>query len=221
MTNRAGTPLPPDGVLDPSLRRRGPDGPPKPCPVDLGIAAPGIAELALHWLEADALPRLIVDTALTIQWLNLGAERELRRRRDIRRRGDLLVAADPSRQAELLALLARCREGGSDLSLPTVDLDGHIRFVAAPLPGNRFGLTFRRYDAGFKPTYPGLAAAFRLTRSEINVLLLLADGHSAGEAARLLSVSTGTTRSHIKNLYAKLNVKSREGLLSRIRAYQG
>ncbi|HEY9553182.1 MAG TPA: helix-turn-helix transcriptional regulator [Allosphingosinicella sp.] len=89
-----------------------------------------------------------------------------------------------------------------------------------PLPTGRFGLVLRRSGGEFRPSYADLGSAFQLTRGEIRVLLQLADGLSAAQAAEQLCVSTETVRTHIRNLYAKLAVKNREGLLSRIRAYQ-
>lgn len=189
-------------------------------PVQAGTGAPDVAELALHWLGADDVPRLVVDSALTIEWLNLSAERELRRRRGIMRRGELLMATSTAQQGELLAFLKRCGDGGGTLCLRGEDQEGHLLLMAQPLPGDRFGLTFRRCGAEFSPAYADLQAAFQLTRSETTVLLQLADGYSASQIARRLGVSTATTRSHIKSLHVKLNVKSREALLSRIRAYQ-
>lgn len=188
--------------------------------VPAGQGAPDVAELALHWLGADGVPRLVIDTAMTIEWLNLTAERELRQRRGIMRRGELLMATSSAHQGELIAFLTDCGDDGGTLCLRGQDQEGHLLLMAQPLPGDRFGLTFRRCGAEFSPAYADLQAAFQLTRSEATVLLQLADGYSATEIARRLGVSTATTRSHIKSLHVKLNVKSREALLSRIRAYQ-
>jgi DNA-binding CsgD family transcriptional regulator len=191
-----------------------------PPPGEAGPTSPHVSELALHWLGAEEIPRLIVDAGLSIEWLNLSAERELRRRRDICRRDDLLTMINPARQAELLALVARCDEAGATLCLRREDGEGHLLLKVQPLPVDRFGMTFRHCDAEFRPVYADLQAAFQLTRSEATVLLQLADGYSASEVARRLGVSPATTRSHIKSIYAKLNVRSREDLFSRIRAYQ-
>ena len=189
-------------------------------PVYLRPFGPAVEEMALHWLASDDVPRLIVDAGLTIEWLNLSAEQELRRRHILWRRGDLLVATNAARQAELYSFLAQCGEDGSTLCLHGGGQDDHLLLTARTLTVGRFGLTFRRCGYEFRPAYPKIEAVFQLTRAETRVLLLLAEGHPAAEVARQLGVSTATTRSHIKSLYVKLNVKSREALLSRIRAYQ-
>lgn len=58
---------------------------------------------------------------------------------------------------------------------------------------------------------PSLEALGRLglSRRESEVLSLVADGRSNGEIARLLSVSHGTVKRHLENVYAKLDVHTR------------
>jgi DNA-binding NarL/FixJ family response regulator len=53
-----------------------------------------------------------------------------------------------------------------------------------------------------------------LTRRELEVLALVARGHSNSEIARLLSVSVNTVRTHVRSLCSKLNVSGRAGLAS-------
>ena len=60
-------------------------------------------------------------------------------------------------------------------------------------------------DAGDGPA-PG---AEPLTRKEIRVLQLLAEGHSNGVLAERLSVSDSTVRTHLRNINLKLHARSR------------
>ena len=60
-----------------------------------------------------------------------------------------------------------------------------------------------------KPKVPPPA----LTPREREVLVLLASGHTAVSAALELGVSEHTVKSHIKNLYRKLDVSSRAGMV--------
>jgi DNA-binding CsgD family transcriptional regulator len=53
-----------------------------------------------------------------------------------------------------------------------------------------------------------LASDYGLTERELDVLRLLACGKRAGEISSLLVVSVNTTRTHIKSIYAKLEVHS-------------
>ena len=68
---------------------------------------------------------------------------------------------------------------------------------------------------------PDLDAACRsiadragLTPRERDVLLELAHGHSSGYIAEVLCIAPNTARTHMKNIYRKLGVSSREELLA-------
>ncbi|HEA26622.1 MAG TPA: response regulator transcription factor [Ectothiorhodospiraceae bacterium] len=48
-----------------------------------------------------------------------------------------------------------------------------------------------------------------LTKRELEVLSVIAQGHSLNEVASILEVSRNTTATHVKNIYSKLNITSR------------
>jgi DNA-binding NarL/FixJ family response regulator len=52
-----------------------------------------------------------------------------------------------------------------------------------------------------------------LTAREREVLVLLARGHTVGSAATILGISQHTIKTHVKNLYRKLDVSTRAGLV--------
>lgn len=62
-----------------------------------------------------------------------------------------------------------------------------------------------------------IADEYRLTRREREVFAHLAKGRSAPYIAELYQVSENTVRSHIKHIYTKLDVHSRQELLSFVR----
>ena len=57
-----------------------------------------------------------------------------------------------------------------------------------------------------------LAGLYELSQREEEVLLLLAQGQSAGEIARELLVANGTVKAHVGHIYQKLGIHSREEL---------
>jgi DNA-binding CsgD family transcriptional regulator len=57
-----------------------------------------------------------------------------------------------------------------------------------------------------------LAERFALSRRERDVLGELARGHSSGHIATTYCISPNTARTHMRNIYKKLNVSSREEL---------
>jgi PAS domain S-box-containing protein len=58
------------------------------------------------------------------------------------------------------------------------------------------------------------AAAPSLTRRELEILRLLADGLDTATAAERLHVSRATVRNHVQNIFAKLGVHSRLGAVA-------
>lgn len=61
------------------------------------------------------------------------------------------------------------------------------------------------------------AVALGLSKREIEVLQLLAEGHSNQEIADHLFVSLNTTKTHISNIYAKLGVSRRTQAVQKAR----
>ncbi|MEG0376052.1 MAG: helix-turn-helix transcriptional regulator [Raoultibacter sp.] len=61
---------------------------------------------------------------------------------------------------------------------------------------------------------------YKLSPREIEVLVELAYGHASSYVAKVLYISNNTARTHMKNIYKKLDVGSREDLLELIRKVQ-
>jgi DNA-binding NarL/FixJ family response regulator len=55
----------------------------------------------------------------------------------------------------------------------------------------------------------------RLTPRQNDLLLLLAAGHTNAQIARRLGISEGTVRTHLENIYERLNVSSRTAAVTR------
>jgi len=69
------------------------------------------------------------------------------------------------------------------------------------------------YLAGVRPTAappaPQLDDSPGLTRRELEILQLVAEGHSNAELARMLWVTEQTVKFHLSNIYRKLDVANR------------
>ncbi len=65
----------------------------------------------------------------------------------------------------------------------------------------------------FKDTIAMLADEYCLTAQEANVFELLAKGRNARSVSEEMSVSLNTTKSHMRSLYAKLDIHSQQELL--------
>jgi DNA-binding NarL/FixJ family response regulator len=77
----------------------------------------------------------------------------------------------------------------------------------------------RKVVTMFQKVVPPKIEEHRLSPRELEVLKLLADGHSYKTAAHVLSVSQDTIRFHIRNIYEKLHVHSKsEAVLKALRS---
>jgi DNA-binding NarL/FixJ family response regulator len=63
-------------------------------------------------------------------------------------------------------------------------------------------------------------AALGLSAREVEVLALIADGHSNKVIARRLAISPNTVKTHMARLYEKLDVASRTQAIGRARALE-
>ena len=60
---------------------------------------------------------------------------------------------------------------------------------------------------------------FGLTRRESEILLLLAQGRSISVIQEKLVVSKNTVKTHVKNIYNKLDVHSQQELIDLVRRF--
>ncbi len=81
--------------------------------------------------------------------------------------------------------------------------------------GPELGLSASRPSPPDELISPADEANGSLTAKELEVLALLAQGHSNKQIARALYVSDATVKTHLQHIYGKLAVQSRYGALSR------
>lgn len=187
-----------------------------------GIDNVELSDLGLRWLEQDLRIRLIVDDELQIVWKNSAASSMLARGTDIELRSGKLATVNRAKQAELERFVVDSTNEGT-WCLPKLDEDGHLIFTSQRLhwgDGGTQGIIIYNTGKGFRARYPDLGAAFGLTNSERKVITELLEGKDADQIARAGGVSVETIRSHVRNIYGKLEVNSREGLFYRLRPYR-
>lgn len=187
--------------------------------------SPDRAALCLQsWAEREQTPRVIVDDNLRLVWTNRSARKLLEGRKDLEVREGLLAARSARNHQALVDFIESTGSALSSFCFPSEDGDGHMLFRAVEVhrdPDARYlGLVFYRSGSDFKARYADLDKVFQLTGTEHRVLQQLLDGKTADEVASEFGVSIETTRSHIRQIYSKVDVTSREGLFSRARPYR-
>ena len=110
--------------------------------------------------------------------------------------------------------------------------DGHLLTVTVcPIRSKDLG---RLSDAGFKDAAVMLFIidpanrrsiplghimdAYKLTQAEARVALAVSSGHNVGEAARLLSLSPNTIKTHLRRIYAKTSTEGQVQLAGLVTA---
>ncbi|PNV64334.1 LuxR family transcriptional regulator, partial [Rubneribacter badeniensis] len=92
------------------------------------------------------------------------------------------------------------------------DADAPAEQTAAPL-ASRASEQDRRPKDSVRSRCERLARIHGLSDREFDVLELLAKGHTRVSVAKRLYVSENTVRVHVKNIYAKLGIHSKQQLI--------
>lgn len=158
--------------------------------------------IVASWMDHDPRARAVLDEERTLS-----------------RRNGRLAPKDARTARELKRLLA---EASITQSTQCIAEDGrgeHIVITAKRLPEpweHLVGLTFHLTGVGFRFEVADLRQAFGLTRCERMVAQNLLAGQNAEQTAAVLEISIDTVRTHIKRVYAKLGVSSREGFFRKL-----
>ncbi|PSJ43252.1 hypothetical protein C7I55_02420 [Sphingomonas deserti] len=184
---------------------------------------PKAESLALRWLALEETARLLVTNTLELLWANGAARCAFDAATDLALRDGVLVTAQRTAQAALARFVEHCGGSVSTLCLPCENGSGHLllrgRRLGPDPQGGCVGISFHR-SVDHVAHFADIETAFQLTRSEERVLQKMLDGMTADEIASDIRLSIETIRSHIRNIYVKVGVTSREGLFARLRAFR-
>jgi DNA-binding CsgD family transcriptional regulator len=181
------------------------------------------AGLMLTWLDAEAGARVICADDLVLLWANRAARAEMEGDFDLVERDGAMVILDRAHHARFSTLVSEAGEDISTFSFPRQNGDGHLLFRARRIENRAtrcVGLAFNQTGSEFRVLYGELSFVFRLTAAEHRLLDRMIAGHTADGIARTMQISLDTVRSHIRHIYQKLDVTSREELFSRLLPYR-
>jgi DNA-binding CsgD family transcriptional regulator len=179
--------------------------------------------LALRWLALEEAARLLVTDTLILLWANGAARCAFDAATDLALREGVLSTTQRSAQSSLMRFVEDCDESVSTLCLPCENGSGHLllrgRRLGSDADNSYVGISFHR-SIDFAARFADVETGFQLTRSEDKVLQKMLEGMTADEIAADIRLSIETIRSHIRNIYVKVGVTSREGLFARLRAFR-
>jgi DNA-binding CsgD family transcriptional regulator/PAS domain-containing protein len=164
-----------------------------------------------------------------VVYMNAAAERQIKTGNSIRIVNNRVFPTDPATRAALSKAIdeaARNEIEESEHSLAIPDADGGPGYVATLLPveGGQRRDTIAPFAASVAvftkdpieaPLMPGEAFArlYKLTGGELRVVLALAQGLGAKEAADMLGISESTVRTHLQRIFSKTDTVRQSDLL--------
>jgi DNA-binding CsgD family transcriptional regulator/PAS domain-containing protein len=190
---------------------------------------------------ADALDDLragiwLVDATGRIVHANVAAYRMIEKADVLRAAGGRLVATDPEADQRLGDLFASAGNGDAAIgnkgvALPLNARDGN-RYVAHVLPltsgaRRQMGTAYRAAAAVFVhkaaleiPSPPEtIAKAYRLTPTELRVLLAVAEVGGVPEVAEALGIAETTVKSHLGHVYEKVGARRQADLVKLVAGF--
>jgi DNA-binding CsgD family transcriptional regulator len=177
------------------------------------------ADLLQRWAEVEHSAKLIVDRRMFVIWNNAAMDRVFAAQSAIMRVRDQLICPVPDNGARLKLALKATNTGISACHLACASTAQHVLCSCVsimPVKGEmRFGITIKL--SGSKHlSFDLLQQAYELTPAECLLLSRLLRGLTAEESALEGAIAVDTVRTHVRNIYLKLDVTSREAMFHSI-----
>lgn len=171
-------------------------------------------EMLIRWADLEGRPRIILDEDLRLVWSNAAADDHLRAGGDVRLVGDRFEIAGAAEHAAFQRFVEASGPAMTAWSTPQAG-GGVIIFRAWRIDTDAadvIGLVFHPTGGDYVPRWADFGRALGLTASEQKIALRLLDGVKIETAAEDMGITTATARTHVRNLYQKLSISSREAL---------
>jgi len=181
--------------------------------------------VAVTWLEQAVTPLALLTENQRLIWANASAQ-ELMARHALRvdalgyvksdmRETNLKIQSVRRQVYEALQQRGSWKNGAIILTFPEI-ADCRVQFQEMTAHDTMLiGCTIMRSSQAVQDLTANLAQ-YGLTKTERKVVAMLAQGSTASEISRLNGGSLLTVRTHIKRIYAKMNVNSREKMFARL-----
>lgn len=181
------------------------------------------AGAALQWLALDHRARLIVSNDLQVRWHNRRAAECLASRASVNLRDGALAFGTPGVLRAFAAFVAGLGDDLQTLAIPSEE-EGDILLLRGwrtQYAGEVLAcIEVIRDNGDFTCHYRDIDVVFHLTPAEHRVVLQSLSGHTVSTIASGSGLSIDTVRTHIRRIYSKLGVGSREELLGRLAPYR-
>jgi len=178
------------------------------------------------WVDADPIPHAIIDRSLRLHWQNRAAIALLKRSSELQERDNLLIALQPRNQSRLELFAAHAGSGApSSMVILPVEEDYLIirgRPIGTQRSSERIGLMVFsvKHFIDRSVVSDDVKGIYRLTNGEFKILSALMSGMNAEQISGNLEISLETVRTHIRRIYSKTGVRSREALFAQLQPFK-
>lgn len=171
-------------------------------------------DLLRTWGETELRPAVILGRGLEFLWSNDAATEALAQAEDVVVEDGLFRLINTNEMPAFVRVLAGATACTSAWCSPRVGAGALVFRIARLRLGSQFllGVIFHRSDAPYGPVWADFSRVFGLTATEHRVARKLLDGLQVEGIAVDLNIAPGTARIHVRNLYGKLEVNSREAM---------
>ena len=178
---------------------------------------PDVSRYFEHRAATGRAMEMLVSAELELLWTSAAALAQASLPGPFSLSNDRLILPQRRQEEGLRAFLAGLGAGAGVWAL---EADGRWLVRAEPIaPGEApraWLLTWQAMDRADRYLWADIGLALRLTPSETRILHSLLNGHTVDQSADRLAVSVQTVRTHVRRIYAKLGVNSREHLFAAV-----
>lgn len=180
--------------------------------------------IALSYLTADPSARLFLDAEMTVIWASPQALTLIEAMPQLEISERRLWFKNRNEHQAVFELFQSAESRNKFHAVPVEAHNGHVLVQVKSFDDDSgaptFVVTLIHATPTTPATYARLDLIFGLTSAEYRTLLGLLDGMNADALALRAGVSIETVRTHIRRIYVKLGVTSREALFFRLRSYR-
>jgi DNA-binding CsgD family transcriptional regulator len=171
------------------------------------------------WLGVGRRARFILSHDLALQWCNDSGRSLLDGRDPLLLCGEAVRPRNPADSRRFQDFIGHAVSDTSVLCLADRDRERHLLIAGVRLEADLVGLTASFASDEVEYHWADLRDAFGLTSSERDIAQALSSGLTAEAVAQKLRTSIKTVRTHIRHVYSKLGVSSREELFHKLTPY--
>lgn len=171
-------------------------------------------DLLQRWGDAEIRPMVVLGPNLELLWSNSAGGEAVAQGVDVTVEAGRFQLVNTAEMPAFLRVLATASDKTSAWCSIGADGDALVFRVSRVEVGGHVatGVVFHNTGPRYAPQWADFSSVFGLTAAEFKIARRLLDGLQIEAIAVELNIASGTARIHVRNLYGKLEVNSREAM---------